>query len=144
MTGSLQMSVWKASRHRDGHLKLWANHFVSRFLCCYLTSTSLSFYKVGFWCFCFCFVFFLRERQRQCKWKRGSERERESQVGSALSAQSLMWGSHSWIVRSWPEPKPRVRCLTDWGTQVPQVPQRCCKDYTRLYIWQYCINFQTT
>ena len=22
-------------------------------------------------------------------------------------------------LRSWPEPKPRVRCLTDWATQVP-------------------------
>ena len=41
------------------------------------------------------------------------ERERESQAGSALSAQSPTRGSISWTMRSWPEPKPRVGRLTD-------------------------------
>ena len=47
------------------------------------------------------------------------EGERESQAGSSLSVQSLTWSSISRIMRSWPEQKSRVRCLTDWATQVP-------------------------
>ena len=45
-------------------------------------------------------------------WKRG--KERESQAGSAPSAQSLMRGLNSWSVRLWPEMKPS---LTNWATQ---------------------------
>ena len=59
------------------------------------------------------------------------EREGESQAGSALSAQSQMWGLNSQTVRSWPEPKSSVGPLTDWATQVPQVHEdilnRCFK-----------------
>ena len=47
-------------------------------------------------------------------------RERESQAGSALSVQSTTWGLNSRTLRSWPEPKSRVKCLIDWATQVPQ------------------------
>ena len=36
-----------------------------------------------------------------------------------LSAQSPMRGLNSQTLRSWPELKPRVRCLTDWATQAP-------------------------
>ena len=49
----------------------------------------------------------------QREGERGREKERESQAGFALSAQSLTWGSISQTMRSWPEPKPRVRDLID-------------------------------
>ena len=45
--------------------------------------------------------------------------DRESQAVSIQSAQSLEPGSSSRTVRSWPEPKSTVRCLTDWATQAP-------------------------
>ena len=57
------------------------------------------------------YLFILRGENEQ---GRGRERERE-----ALSVQSQMWVLISWTVRSWPEQKPRVGHLTDWGTQVP-------------------------
>ena len=31
----------------------------------------------------------------------------------------ILWGSNSQTMRSWPEPRSRVRCLTNWATQVP-------------------------
>ena len=40
------------------------------------------------------------------------EGERESQAGSQLSVQSPTRGSNSRTMRPWPEPKPRVGCLT--------------------------------
>ena len=43
--------------------------------------------------------------------------EKESQAGSTVPAQSLTQGSIPQTVRSWPEPKSRVRHLTDWATQ---------------------------
>ena len=51
----------------------------------------------------------------------GSEREggRESQPGSVLSALSLTWGSIPGTMRSWLQPKSRVRHSTDWVTRVP-------------------------
>ena len=62
-------------------------------------------------------LFTLREQER-ASWG-GAERgiERESQAGSTLPVQSPMWVLKSQIVRSWPEPKSRVRCLIDWATQ---------------------------
>ena len=53
------------------------------------------------------------------KQGRGREGERESQAGSALTAQSQTWGSISWMIRPWPEPKSRVGHITNWVTQVP-------------------------
>ena len=52
------------------------------------------------------------------------QREGETQnpkqaPGSKLSAQIRTWGSKSRTVRSWPELKSRVACLTHWATQVP-------------------------
>ena len=44
--------------------------------------------------------YFERERERAHVHKWGRGRERESQAGSTLSAQSLMQGLNSWIVRS--------------------------------------------
>ena len=45
------------------------------------------------------------------------ERERESQVGSTLSAQIPTRGSIPQTMRPWPEPKSRVRSSTNWATQ---------------------------
>ena len=59
------------------------------------------------------YFFTWRETERE------RERERESQAGSALSTQSLTQGSDSQTVRSWPEPKSRVRGLTDRATWAP-------------------------
>ena len=38
------------------------------------------------------------------------------------STQRLTWGLMSQTVRSWPERKSRVRCLTDWATQTSRLP----------------------
>ena len=54
-----------------------------------------------------------------CINKGQAERETENPK-QALSAQSSMRVSNSWTVRSRPEPKSRVRHLTDWATQAPQ------------------------
>ena len=77
---------------------------------------------------------FLRERARAGKGQR--EGERESQAGSVLSAQSPMWGLMSHTVRSWPEPKSRVRCLTNWATQVPLYHLISLKRKGFKQIWQ--------
>ena len=58
-------------------------------------------------------VYFERDRDRD------REIERESQAGSMLSVQSLTWSLNSLTRRLWPEPKSRVRCLTNWATQMP-------------------------
>ena len=65
----------------------------------------------------FVYLFILRETETV---RVGEEqREKESQAGSALPAQSPTWGSIPWTGRPRPEPKPRVDLLTDWTTQVP-------------------------
>ena len=67
-------------------------------------------------------VSFYFERESVCTWGgRGREREeeKESQASSVLSAWSLTWDSIPQTVKSWPEPKLRVLCLTDWATKAP-------------------------
>ena len=60
-------------------------------------------------------------REIQCKWGRGKggrERERENPK-QAPYCQHRAWCG-AWTheaTRSWPEPKPKVGCLTDWATQ---------------------------
>ena len=65
------------------------------------------------------FIYFAKfSFKKKCLfWERDGETE--SQAHSTLPAQSLMWGSNSQTLTSWPEPKARTRCLTDWVTQVP-------------------------
>ena len=73
------------------------------------------------------YLFWERERERLCghvcihKWRRGRERGRE-RIPSRLRVVSAepTWGSMPWTVRSRPETKPRVGCLTDWSTQAPR------------------------
>ena len=61
----------------------------------------------------------MRETEREKEVE--GQRERKSQAGFTLSVQSPTRGSNPWTVRSWPEPKSRVRHLTDWATQAPQL-----------------------
>ena len=46
------------------------------------------------------------------------EGERESPVDSLLSEEPDV-GLDPTILRSWPEPKSRVKCLTNWANQAP-------------------------
>ena len=61
-------------------------------------------------------------------FERGRWGQRESQAGSLPSAQSPTWGSNARTVRSCPEPKFRVRRLTDGATQVPLESCQYLKD----------------
>ena len=61
---------------------------------------------------------FGRELERDDEWGEG-QRERVFKQ-TPCSARSVTWGSISWPMRSRLKPKPRVRCLTDWVTQVSQ------------------------
>ena len=63
------------------------------------------------------FKMYVWERKREREQGRG--RERQSQASSTLPAQSLMRGSIPRTSRSWPEKKPRARCLTNWAPQTP-------------------------
>ena len=73
------------------------------------------------------FIYFERVRERECRSTQvctsrgGTERgkERESQGGSEVSVLNSKWSSIPRTVRSWPEPKSRVRRLTYWTTQEP-------------------------
>ena len=69
------------------------------------------------------YLFILSERARECQLGRDREsrKERESQAGSILPAQSLARGLIPRTWRSWHELKLRVGCLTDWVTDMPRV-----------------------
>ena len=61
-------------------------------------------------------------KERGCTWACESggdgQRERNPQADSALSREpNVELSPRTW--RSWPEQKSRVRCSTDWATQVP-------------------------
>ena len=84
----------------------------------HLKDTRETYYVIFY--IIFKFIYLLWERDRESKQGRGRETERgtrESQPGSTLSALSPMRDSNSRTVRSWPEPKSRFGCLTDWATQ---------------------------
>ena len=51
------------------------------------------------------FIYFEREGEQVEQGQREREKDRGSEVGSVLTAVSLMWGLNSGSVRSWPEPK---------------------------------------
>ena len=57
------------------------------------------------------FIFFETERESVSMHMREEETE--------FPVQSLPWGLISPLVRSWSEPKSRVRCLPYWATQGP-------------------------
>ena len=87
----------------------------------------LSYFKKYFWTITMhwavlyfkVLIYFERERSTSREGQR--RRERESQAGSVLPARACHgWGSNSQTVRSWPEPKPTVRCLTNLSSRVPQ------------------------
>ena len=61
-------------------------------------------------------TFFLRFYFREGKvWVKGRGKI-SSRLHAERGAQRRAW-SHT--LRSWPEPKPRVRCLTNWVTKAP-------------------------
>ena len=72
----------------------------------------------------------MRERERERESEREREREsmrawtvgrsREGQIDFMLSPEPYT-GLHLTTLRSWPEPKSKVRILIDWATQVPPV-----------------------
>ena len=64
------------------------------------------------------FIYFLWQREHKQR-RAEKEGDRESQAGFAMLVQSLMQGSNPQTLRSWLEPKSRVRCLTHWATQLP-------------------------
>ena len=69
----------------------------------------------------FVFSVFYLFWERERAWEVGTaekEEEKESQAGSALSAQSPMQGSNPQTMRLWPEPKSRAEHLKDWAIQV--------------------------
>ena len=61
------------------------------------------------------FIYF-RERERQHEWEGQRERKRESQADFMLSTE-VDTGLDFRILRSGPEPKLRVRRLTNYATQ---------------------------
>ena len=76
-------------------------------------------YKLDIYKFFFQFIFWHTERESRGGAEKERGRERESQGGSPLSAQSLMRGPNSQTVRLSSEPKSRVGCLTNWAPQAP-------------------------
>ena len=90
----------------DTFLKVSGLHYQQKiqwYLLNLLTTLKFPFWeKTNLFSLSFIFIYF--EREIESKQGRGRERGRqESQAGSALSAQSLMQGSHSRTGRSWPE-----------------------------------------
>ena len=61
------------------------------------------------------------ERESACVSRVEAETEGRQRIPSRLHAVSTEpdVSSNSQTMRSWPEPKPRVRRLTNWATQVP-------------------------
>ena len=84
------------------------------------------------------FTYFEKESERvrelERAWGRGREMERESQADSVLTASILTRHLIQQTVRSWPGPKSRVRCLTDWATQTPQIPNIFSVNYTVFFL----------
>ena len=70
--------------------------------------------------FFFLSLFIYFERDRMSRGRAEREGDRESQAGSMQLAQRAPHGVriHE-TIRSRPEPKSRVRCLTNWAIQVP-------------------------
>ena len=100
----------------------------------------------------FNFIYLFWERKRE--WERACtqlgegqrEGETESQADSAPSTQSLMWGSNSQTVRSWPELRSRVGSLTE-AIRAPQRHYSHFKDDTwgmEFWICGRSFSFQNT
>ena len=69
----------------------------------------------------FKFIYLFWEREGGGEWWSHRERGKENPKQAPCCQQrSPMRGSISSTVRSWPELKPSVGCLTNWATQWPQ------------------------
>ena len=78
---------------------------------------AISFFSFLFWMF----IYFW---ERQTVWAEEGQRERETEnPKQAPCCQHRAWcgvQTHEpQTMRSWPEPKSRVKCLTNWATQAP-------------------------
>ena len=113
---------WKAAILKGAEINLVENGIYRLqylLLMCSLLATWHCFSSVLH--FLSLFMYFERERETQSIWVGEGQREggRESQAGYMLPAQSTMWVSNAWTVRSWPEPRSRAGHLTDRATQAP-------------------------
>ena len=79
-------------------MSIFPHTYRAKFDCLLLICLSCPFFYI--------YLFILRDSK--CE----QEKSRESQAGSTLSVQSPIWGSNTWAMRSWPELKSRVGCLT--------------------------------
>ena len=95
----------------------------------------------------FIYLFWERGKEREseaCTNKGGAERERErerereSQAGSSCLCRSLTWGSIPQTVRSWPELKSKLTCLSDWATHMPRSELTTSSGETILDNTDYC------
>ena len=118
----------KLQLHTSGKQGGWSRGRVLNFICtsdsssdssllCFALASlvwdhfiSFHFISFHFISFRFVFIYFKREKEEQREW----EGEREN------PKQAPVRGSNSRTMRSWPELKLRVGCLTNWTTQVPQ------------------------
>ena len=110
----LNLCVFKSFRKAPFRIKL--GHHVETHL-----GSFISFYFQLLGIFKKYFLFF--ERKRASMSRGGAERDgdRGSKAGSVLTASSPVWGLNSWTMRSQVELRSRVRRLTNWATQVPQI-----------------------
>ena len=92
-----------------------------------LKNLSVITFRITF----FCLFIFEREGESTCKQRRGREREgdRKSEAGSALTTESSKWGSNSWTLRSWPEPK------SDTWLSHPDTPILLCLNFLLRETW---------
>ena len=91
---------------------------VNSIACLFYVCMYVCMYVCIYVCMYFqCLLIF--ERARGWAGEGQREKDRESQAGSALSAQNHVWGSNWQTMKSWPELKSRIGCLTDWATQAP-------------------------
>ena len=74
-------------------------------------------------------------------WERESERERDKvRVGEGQRnrERERIWGSNSWTVRSWHEPKSGVGCLTNWAPRCPcNLYQNVMKENIKKKLYQF-------
>ena len=93
------------------------------------------------------YLFWERGRELVCIWKSasGGGEQRKGERENPKGALHWQWRaplrarSHK-PVRSWPEPKSRVRCLTDWAAQAPLL-QFVFLLFFSWVVWVHIIEF---
>ena len=113
---------WPELRSRVGRLTNWAPqapHFFLIFKKCLFKFLLVNIqYNISFRRTIHdLFLMFIFQRERVSRVQAQREGDRGSQSGSVLTIRSLIPGSNSQTLSSWPELKSRARCLTHWATQ---------------------------